>query len=322
MSRPSDEVDIRLVSKVSSMYYHQDFNQQEIADRLHLSRPKVSRLLKKARSQGIVQIKVVTPKQSFLEFETGLEEKFGLKEVVVIESNASERETGGSILKQQLGTAAADYLHRTVKEGDVLGVTWGTTLQAMVENMNPKPIKNLRIVQSLGGVGPPEAKAHAADISRRLSQLLNGRLTLLPAPGIVGSRDARKVLMADRQVQHAFELISNINTLFVGIGALSTNPVLSRERNEITDEMCRQISRSDAVGDIALRFFNAEGEPIATDLNELMIGISLEKLKEIDTVVGIAGGPRKTEAIRGALNGGYIDVLITDHLTADQLLKE
>lgn len=299
------------------MYYKQDYNQEEIAERLQLSRPKVSRLLKQAREQEIVQINIVTPHGNFVDLEHAIEKRFGLKEVVLVESDS---EMSLDIVKRQIGSAAASYLYRTVKEGDMIGVTWGTTLQAMLDSIQPKSIKNLHIVQALGGVGPPEAKAHAADISRRLSQLLNAKLTLLPTPGIVGSVQAKNVLMNDPQVKSALSLLNKINTLYVGIGALNTNPILNNEGMEISKSISQKIFNSEAIGDIALRFFDTEGNEVHTKVKDLVIGISPEQMMQIETVVGIAGGVEKAEVIRGALTGKNINVLITDSLTAEKVM--
>lgn len=318
MARTKDPIDIRLISKISSMYYNQDYNQQQIADRLHLSRPKVSRMLKQAREQGIVQITITTPNGNFVELEHSLENKFGLKEVILVESDP---EMPAEVIKRQIGSAAANYLNRTAQEGDIIGVTWGTTLQAMVESMQPKPIDGLHIVQALGGVGPPEAKAHATDISRRLSQLLNAKLTLLPAPGIVGSVQAKEVLMNDPQVKNALNLFSKINTLYVGIGALNTNPVLNKKSEELSESTCREIFDSEAVGDIALRFFDTNGKETDTRLKDLILGVSPEQIMQIKTVVGIAGGPEKAEVIHAALTGKNINVLISDSQTAQKILE-
>ncbi|MDZ7690785.1 MAG: sugar-binding transcriptional regulator [Balneolaceae bacterium] len=307
-----------MLSKVSFLYYDEDYNQQEIADRLHLSRPKVSRLLKQARKQGIVQISVVTPNANFVELENALEKKYGLKEVVLVES---DEQSSTHFIKRQIGSAAAEYLHRTVKEGDLIGVTWGTTLQAMIDAMRPKLINDLHVVQALGGVGAPEAKAHAADISRRLSQILDAKLTLLPAPGIVGSVQAKEVLLNDRQVKGATDRFPNIDTLYVGLGALHTNPVLTENTQEISEAVHQEIINSDAVGDIALRFYDINGKEVDTSLKDLVIGVSPKEMMEIDTVVGIAGGPDKMEVIQGALNGNNIDVLISDSLTAQRILE-
>lgn len=318
MPRPKDPIDIRLLSKISSMYYEQNYNQQEIAERLHLSRPKVSRMLKQAHKQNIVQITVVTPNGNFVELEHALEKKFGLKEVILVESDADMPD---DIIKRQIGSAAASYLKRTAHEGDTIGVTWGTTLQAMVDSMQPTPIDDIHIVQALGGVGPPEAKAHASDISRRLSQLLNAKLTLLPAPGIVGSVQAKQVLMDDPRVKNTLKLFSKIDSLYVGIGALKTNPVLNRNSEEIPESICREIVDSEAIGDIALRFYNSKGKQVDTTLKNLVIGISPEEMMQIDTVVGIAGGPVKAEVIHGALIGKNINVLISDSMTAEKVLE-
>lgn len=317
MNSADKTIDNRLLAKVSSMYYEQDFNQQEIANRLHLSRPKVSRLLKKAREEGVVQISVVKPDGNFLTLEQSIEKRFGLTEVIVVESDPN---VPSELTKQQTGIAAAQYLHRTISNGDTIGVTWGTTLQAMVDGMTAKVINDSHVVQALGGVGPPEAKAHATDISRRLSQLLNSQLTLLPAPGIVGSEEAKKVLLADRQVKGALDMFSAIDILCVGLGALKTNPVLDRDSQELPSHLYEEMNNSNAVGDIALRFFDIDGQEINSSLKDLVIGISIEELKAIKTVVGIAGGTEKTDVIRGALNGKLIDVLITDSQVAQILM--
>jgi deoxyribonucleoside regulator len=319
MPRPSYSIDTRLISKVSSLYYHQEMNQQEIADKLHLSRPKVSRLLKQAKELGIVTISVSTLENTFIEIEEILEKKYRLKEALVVEVDSPGSAVTDALIKKQLGSAAAQYLMRTISDGDVIGVTWGTTLQAMVDAMQPKPVKNVHVVQTLGGVGPPEAKAHAADISRRLSQILDCRLTLLPAPGIVDSKNVKNVLISDRHVKDALNLFSNITIACVGIGAIITNPVLQNEDSEIPSSIQQELHQSKAVGDIGLNFFDIDGFEVNTAFKDLFIGMWLDELKRVKTVVGIAGGKNKTEAITGALRGGYVDVLITDQYTAEHL---
>lgn len=319
MVRGDKSIQNRLLSKVSSMYYDQSLNQQEIANRLHLSRPKVSRLLKQAREKGIVRISVVSPNDSFVEMEKALESRYGLKEALIIDTDSR---ISDNTLKREIGSAAANYLHRTIAEGDIIGVSWGTTLQAMIDAMPEKHVDNIHVVQALGGVGPPEAKAHATDISRRLSQLLSSRLTLLPAPGIVSSTEAKKVLLSDRQVNGALSMFSRINTLCVGLGALKTNPVLDHANQELPPGLHEEILNSEAVGDIALRFFDIHGDEIDSRLKDLVIGISIKEIKEVDTVVGIAGGRLKTDVIRGALEGNLINVLITDNQTVESLLSD
>ncbi len=251
--------------------------------------------------------------------ENALEKKYGLKEILI--TGSDELEAGESV-KRQIGIIASNYFNRSVNRGDTVGVSWGTTLQAMVDVMRPRQIEDLHIVQTLGGVGPPEAKAHATDISRRLSQLFNCRLSLLPAPGIVGSREAKEVLITDSQVKTTLDLFSQIDTLFVGLGAIKTNPILDKKNGEIQSHLYNDITNSKAVGDIALHFIDLNGNEVDSKVKDLTIGISIEEMKQINTVVGIAGGSEKINIIRGALKGKLIDVLITDYQVAELLLSE
>ena len=322
MSRTNDAVDVRLLSKVCLLYYNHGLKQQEIADRFQVSRPKVSRMLQQAKDEGIIKFSVQYPEGNHVELESKLEQKFGLKEVLIIE-NLSESEGSKSAIsvKRQLGIEAASYLHRTISEGNTIGMSWGTTLQAMIDALSPQPVKNVHVIQTLGGVGPAERKEHAADLCRRLAQLLNAKLSLLPVPGIVGSIEAKETLMADKKINTLMEFIPSIDILFLGIGALSTNPVLQMKYDEISTEICQQIMTSDAVGDVALRFFDQQGSEVESELKHLVLGISIEQIRNIDTVVGIAGGSKKFQAILGALNGNLINVLITDKNVAERLLN-
>lgn len=317
MPRPRSPFDLRLLTKVSELYYLQHLTQQQIARRLRLSRPKVSRLLKQARRLGIVQITIRGASQ-FVELESELERRYRLLEAVIVETPSPGDD---ALLKKQLGAAAADYLRRTVQAGDVIGMTWGTTLQAMIQQLQAMPTTKVHVVQTLGGIGPPEAEAYAADLSRRLAQLLQAPVTLLPAPGIVHRPEAREVLLSDRYVQAALSLFPRLTVAYTGIGALSTNPVF-QTNDEQLQRFYEELQAAGAIGDIAMRFYDSRGRSVRTSLDQHLIGITLEELRRVPRVVGIAGGPAKVEAIRGALRGGYIKVLITDHETAEQLLAD
>ncbi len=321
MARPSELINTRLLSKVSLMYYNLELTQQQIADRLNLSRPKISRLLKQAREQGIVKITVETDNGEFLDEETELEKKFNLKEAIITDLGYSDSSANTESIKLQLGKAGARYLARTISDNDKIGVSWGTTLSAVLNNLMPVLTKNVEVIQMLGGVGPPEAKEHTIDITRRLAQLLNGYSKLLQTPGIVNNTETKNVLLADKRVNEVLELFPSINKAFVGIGSLSTNQFLHKENPELSAEIQNEILNSGAVGDISLNFFDVEGNAVNTHFKELFIGISLEELKSVKTVVGIAGGVEKFEAILGALRGQHINVLITDQKTAQKLIE-
>lgn len=316
MARKPNPVDIRLLGKVSKLYYEQNLTQQEISERLRLSRPKVSRLLQQAHKEGIVQITVMSPLGSYTDLEQKLEEKYGLQEVVVIDVDSSATQ---EVVSRQIGIAAADYLQQTIQDGDVIGIFWGVTLNSMINAMQRGDACNVHVVQMVGGLGPPEAEEHATGLCRRMAQLLNGKLTLLPAPGLVDNARVKEVLLSDSYVRNAFQMFSRISVAFLGIGAAS--PTSWIVRNDVLNaEELAQLRAAGAVGETALRFFDAQGQPVDAALNDRILGITLDELKQIDRVVGMVGGPEKVDVVRAALHGHLIDVLITDHISAQRLL--
>ena len=156
MPRPRSAPDLYLLSKVSTLYYLRDQTQQEIAERLRLSRPAVSRLLRDAQTHGIVQITISPPRGLHIDLESRLEEQFGLGVVRIV---PTEPGTSPDLLRRQIGAAAAAFLSRTVHPGDTIGLAWGTTLSAMVQSMAPMATDGVHVVQTLGGIGPPAAEA-------------------------------------------------------------------------------------------------------------------------------------------------------------------
>ena len=315
MPRPRSVPDTHLLSKVSTLYYLRDQTQQEIAERLHISRPKVSRLLQEARELGIVQISVTPPTGLHIELEEQLEARFGLEEVQVIdvEAGRSSEET-----RRQIGAAAAGYLARTVQPGESIGIAWGTTLDAMVRAMIPFPCDGVRIVQMLGGIGRPDSESYAAALVRRLAQQLGAAPVLLPAPGVTATTAVRDALRDDPHIQAALRHFDALDAAFIGIGSVDTNPVLN-DGHSLPPGAHAELVAAGAIGDLALRFFDADGGFVRTSLDDRILGISVQQLRDARRVVAVAGGREKLAAIRAALRTKTIDVLITDRLTARAL---
>lgn len=315
MPRPRSVPDPYLLTKVSTLYYLRDQTQQEIAERLHLSRPTVSRLLQEARDQGIVQITVSPPRGVHVELESRLEELFALQtaQIVSVDAGASRQ-----LLQRQLGAAAASFLARTVRAGGAIGLSWGTTLSAMVQAMTPLPTTGVKVVQTLGGIGPPDAEAYAAGLVRDLARQLDAATVILPAPGIVATSEVRDVLRSDPHVRTALRHFDALDTVYVGIGAMGTNPVLT-DGHSVPASVRTALRRGGAMGDIALRFFDAAGGIVRSPLDERLLGITTEQLRKVPRVVAVAGGAEKRDAIAGALASGLVGVLITDAPTAEWL---
>ncbi len=311
----------RLLVRAAQLYYEQELTQASISQRLGLSRQKVQRLLSEARQQGIVRINIRPVMGVYAALEQGLEERFGLDEAVVVETTAYEEQ---AVVTREIGAGAFEYLLRVLRPHDVVVISWGGSLLGMVDALQASGgvagVAGLKVVQGLGGLGDPTNETHAADLTRRLAQMLGGRAHLLPAPGVAGSLEARKAYAGDPFVAQALAEGAAANLAFMGIGAPRPDSILCREGTIVSWPELAALEKEGAVGDINLRYFDRLGQQVASDLDERVIGLTLAEIRQIERVVGVAGGAAKVEAIRGALEGKLVDVLVTDHLLAQRLL--
>lgn len=317
MSRTNE---LRLMARVAQMYHQQGLKQNEISDMLRLSQASISRLLKRAESEGIVRISIVAPRGTYPDLESAIRSKYGIDEVIV----ADCREDNDGAVFAAIGVAAAHLLESTLSDGDVIGVSsWSSTLQNMLDNIHPiKRIRAERVIQLLGGIGVPSAQIHATQLTTRLAELTNGIPQLLPAPCVTGSPESKQILVSDPQVRATVDQFKRVTTAFVGIGAMSPSQNLIYSGNTFTEEELRELAARGAVGDICLRFYTADGVPISGEIYDRVVGMTLEELRAVPRVIGTAGGLRKTASIAGAMRGKLIDVLVTDRFTAQRLVDD
>ena len=312
-------IDYRLLIKVSKLYYEKGYTQQQISDRLNLSRPKVSRLLQQAEDVGVVKINIIPQQEVYADLEDALEAKYGLKEAVVVGVSEPNSQIAVS---REVGAAAAEYFSRATSSPCVIGISWGTTLHAMVDALPAIDCHGSHVVQLVGGLGIPESEAHATYILRRLVAQIESKLSVLLVPGIVDSTEVKKAFLSDSHVQEVFRLFQKITIAYVGIGAPTPDSVVMRDGSIITQNELGILKSKGAVGDICMRYFDKDGQAIHSEVDDRVMGISLGELKKIDHVVGVTGGPKKFRAIRAALKGNIINVLVTDHLSAKRVLEE
>lgn len=309
--------DPRLLAKVGKQYFEDGLTQQQIADNLRISRSTVSRLLARARDEHVIQISVKVPPGVYPELERTVERRFGLVEAIVVES--PDYDSPGTVYRE-LGRAAADYLLRTIRPGDVIGFAWGRTMKEMVTQMQRRPVPGVTVVQLNGGLTPQMTDLHATELTRELAARLGADCFILLAPGVVDSPETQQILMADAQVREVFDLASRADIAFVGIGAVSADALWSRA-GLLTEEVIAELRSLGAVGDIMSRYFDREGVLVNSSLCRRVVGLPIPQLLRIGRRVGVAGGQNKLEAILGALRGSYINVLITDQVTATRLVE-
>jgi DNA-binding transcriptional regulator LsrR (DeoR family) len=315
MSR-TDE--LRMMFRVAQLYHEDRLRQSDISERLHVSQATVSRLLKRAEDEGVVRVAIVAPRGTYPHFEASLRQKYNVQEVIVAECFEDREEP----ILSAIGAAAAHYLETTLSEGDVIGISsWSASLLRMVDAIHPiKRPRAERVVQILGGLGNPSVQSHATQLTARLASLTGAEAQLLPAQGVVSSSAARLVMLGDAYVRAATDQFRRMTMALVGIGALHPSVMLANSGNAFTDAELQDLARSGAIGDICMRFFDHSGMPVHGPLDDRVIGVTLEELKQTPRVIGVAGGKRKVDAIRACLTGGLINVLITDKFTAERLL--
>ncbi|NKF30593.1 sugar-binding transcriptional regulator [Pseudomonas sp. BGM005] len=307
----------RLLTKIASLYYEEGLKQSEISQQLDLSQSFVSRALSRALKEGIIKISVLRPLHFHLDLERELQKKYSIRQVIVVEPTG----IGDDALKQAIGSAAAHYIETTVTEKDRIGISsWSSTIRAMVGYMhNSKQKGATEVVQLLGGVGNKGA-FEATLLTQQLATLFGCPSYLLPSQSIEQSVESRHRILQLDEVREVVDRFSNLTVALVGIGELEPSQLLRNSGNYHTQSMLKLLAERGAVGDICLRYYDAQGRPVLDESEEVVVSIDLKQLHSIDRVIGLAGGERKANAIRGALRGGFLDVLITDLATAQSLM--
>jgi DNA-binding transcriptional regulator LsrR (DeoR family) len=312
---------LRLMTKVARMYHERGARQADIALSLNISQAKVSRLLKRAAQVGIVRTTVSVAPGVYAELEEQLEARYGLAEAVVVDVDADsdDRETIGAV-----GAGAAAYLEATLSGKDRIGVSsWSQTLLAMVDRMRPSPApRATEVVQLLGGIGVPEVQGHSHRLLAELARMLGAGPVYVHAPGVVAGPDIRDSLLDGAGMRDVSDRWRHLTLAVMGIGGIEPSDVLADSGNAFAVEERRALIAEGAVGDICHRVFRADGSVVRGELDDRIIAIPVEDLLRIPRRVGVAGGSRKADAIRGALAGRWVNALVTDVSTAELLLAD
>lgn len=310
----ADERISRLV-EVAKMYYQLDYSQQEIAKRLGISRPTVSRLLMQAVEEGVVHIKIINPAEDVQQIAMQLKGKFQLKHCIV----APIPEYVDSLIKEKLGEVAADYLYDIVQNEDTIGITWGTTLYHLVKKIQPKNVKDVTVVQLNGGVSYSESNTYSSEIINGLANAFHTTPHFLPVPAVVDHIVVKQAIIADRHVKKVLELGKKANIAIFTVGEPGEQSTLMNA-GYFLDSDIETLKSNGTVGDICSRFIDIQGRISHQALNDRTIGIELSELAGKEYGILIAGGNTKVDGIYGALCGSHANVLITDQYTAKALL--
>jgi len=303
--------------KAARMYFLDGRSQDDVARALGTSRSNVSRMLSAARAQGIVEIRVHDQTSREKDLEQALQERFELSHVRV----AAFRPGVDGLTAA--GDLAAQWLDESLRDGHVLGLSWGRSLQAMVESFSVDQPRSVEVVPLVGGLSTVMSLVSGEELVRELAGRLGATYRYLHAPGLLRSESARDSLVAEPTVADVLGRAQTADIAMIGIGTVGAG-----SSNEILDGLGLSAAERKAffaggpVGDTCCRFFDANGEPILGAVNDRVIAIELDQLRRIPTVIGVATGVEKVPGVLGALRGGLVDGLIADASLALALLSD
>lgn len=317
MGNISNREEIQLIVQIARLYYENDQTQEQIAQRLQITRQKVSRLLIEARSQGIVQISINDPTQSDPKLSEVMRKTFNLRRVILIASEGLE----GEQLRSQLGIASAEILGQIMTDDQIVGIGWGRTLYHAINSLSRSKQCRIHVVPLIGGIGDMASFFQVNDLVKGLAEAFNGTFRSIYAPAFIPDEQTRNGLVKSQELGTIVEAWDQLNSAIIGIGHVEFQKISSMFfADHISSENLAKLESKGAVGDILGRFFDSRGAQV--EINAGVISISLEQLKAIPDVIAIAGGIEKARAILGALRGGYIKTLVTDIETARAVLSE
>lgn len=308
-----------LLLRVAWYYYKDELTQDEIARQLSVSRASVGRLLDRARKTGLVSITLNTRYLDAFELSGELRRTFALGEALVVPDHDQES-TDHHALNTRIGLGGAQFMSTHLRPGGSLGVGWGETVSRAITAMSFGAVGPVGMITLTGGVAAyletiwssrPDAAAEPSGISSA---------TVIPSPIMASTPELAAALRAEPTIQHVLRKARSVEHALVGVGTPAPDATIV-DMGYLSSADMRGLRRRGVAGDILGQFFDADGMVVDLPIHERRIGIDLAELRHIPKVVGVAGGLHKVEAILGALHGGYLDVLVTNELTAIRLLE-
>ncbi len=314
--RTKERVD--LLADVAEMYYIEGLKQAEIAQRIGLTRSMVSRLLDEARAKDIIEFRIHRPLSFDEELAARLVELFNLRSAHVVILHDSDHNR----ILSQVGAGAAQALQRLLTAEMILGLAWGTFIRATVDAFElVQPVPGIRVVQLVGAGDSRINDYDGHALVQRMANLTGGEGIFLNAPILVNTQDSAQALLASKPIRETIQLARRADIALLGVG--STDPRYSTFYHSGYFSMAElnELQQDGAIGNVCGMHFTIDGELTSLDLQHRLVTISQEDLFKIKIRFGVAGGMGKVKPMFGALRGGFINLLVTDHIAATALLE-
>ncbi len=305
----------RFLAKIARLYYLEGLTQQTIANKLNISRTKVSRYLTRAKKEKIVEIHISYPPEDFSSMEYQIENKYGIRECIIVD----DLENDEAII-MSMGDRLNDILERILGDGSYIGIGWGHSLRELSKYINIMDKNDIKVVPMIGGLGKTGTGVHTNSVAKSIADRVGGISYMIHSPAVMDSRKVKEIIEKDSNVKEIMNMSGKIDTALIGISDLGHDSTLIKT-GSFTSEDFEYLKGLGVVGDVNLIFIDSEGRHVPNRIDERIVRIPLERLKQIKNVIGVAFGKRKLEILLAALRGQVINILFTDKKTAKDMIK-
>lgn len=312
MEQILDQHDIQSLD--AARLYYSGMSQAEVAERLHVARPTVSKLLQHAKKRGFVRVQIIDPREQDECIIETLTARYDLLELVLVSPAGSSPRA----IRESLGHAGATLLKNLVRDGDTIGIVPSRTISAVSDAMEPTSRRGVTLVQVSNGLINGPSSSEFTRALHHLASTLSAGFTAVSAPSFLKSASQINQLMAIPHVNRVKQLADSSRIVLYTVGAIEDD--LELIKSVPLSEHDRFALKHRAVGDICGRFVDCRGRVCLPDFNNRTLGITLPELRAKEQKVLVAGGDSKTAVILTALENGYVNRLVTDVETARKLV--
>lgn len=304
----------RLRARAIWLYHVEGMTQNEIAQRLGISRVMVVRLLADARRRNEVRITVSAPLAELTELERRIETKFGIDRVIVAPFADLDEDP-----VRVIAAAAGNFISSLMTSGMTVGVGWGQTLYNTLPFISGETLEDFRVVSLLGGIAAAR-RFNPAEFAWQFAELFQGEGFLIPAPAVVDSPETKHALLERCGLASIFEMASNLDVVLLSVGGISSLTT-SYRTGYITEAERRSLIDAGAIGDVLYNFIAEDGTTVRHEVNDRVISADLNLLRRSPVRVLVSGGKEKRIALKAAMSTLSPTTLITDEQTAYSLIR-
>jgi len=307
---------LNYLADIAEMYFYHHMSQAEIAAKIGVTRSMVSRLLTEARNAEVYQIRIFRPLEYSPALETELVKRFGLVSARVMSWNGKNQTD-----LQMLGFTGAAVLKDYLRPDTILGIVWGKSVAAVVDELEVNDRHPIKVVQLVGAYRAQSQIRDSTDLIRRLSEKLGAEAYFLSAPFMVDQPEVAEALLKTPNIQEIIAIARECTVALLGIGSVDPKYSSYLHGGHLGQKELDILHESGAVGGMAAIHFDLDGNPVGQEIEKRCIAIGRDALLKIPIRIGIAAGSPKVAPILGALRGKLVNILVTDALTAQAVLE-